>query len=329
MSRRRSVGGWFSGLLALGACVGALVLLFLGDEPSPSPDRTTRTSSTVATSANEGASRADAEGGAPDDVTPAPLRDGARAATTHPASTDAERTDADLTHADLRARLAAGEPGMEVLASRLPEAAQTVALAPRWQAGDEWLVETWYRQLQAPEVTWSGPALWRFRVEHEVSFRDEPCYELIVTRADEPQVAPVTLWITRSGGRLAGVETTVVQQGKASRSLYTPEPAVPGDPGGDAGVALRAPVTTAPVRLPSLGALATVAPPGLPFDRLPVDTPADAPPPAALVGAGGDYLDVEFADPVDGTTIRQRWSPGDLRWPVVSRTETTLSVRRS
>lgn len=56
--------------------------------------------------------------------------------------------------------------------------------------------------------------------------------------------------------------------------------------------------------------------------------PEGAPAPAELTGAGGAYLDIEFQDPHDGTTVRQRWSDSDLRWPVVSRTETTLSIRR-
>lgn len=318
MSRRRSVGGWFVGLLALAAFVAAIVLLLAGDESSPS---------------RKVAAPAPAPARSPADLVLAPTPiagddDHARDASTQPTPppppgrepAPAASLAPALTDADVRAGLASGEAGMEVLASRLPESSQEVALAPRWQPGDEWLVETWYRQVQAAEEGWSGPALWRFRVEREVSFRDEPCVELVITRADEPQVAPVTLWVSRAG-RLAGVETTTMQQGKATRSLYTPDAAEGG--------ALRAPVTSAPLRLPPPAALATVAPPGLPFDRLPADTPPDAPAPAALVGAGGDSLDIEFADPLDGTTIRQRWSPGDLRWPVVSRTETTFSVRRS
>lgn len=317
---RRSIGRWIAGL-AIAVCVAAVALLLVGDEGSPRSDA----SAPHAASADD---RAQTERGAPPIHAPS-------SAASDLASTDMDTTEratslpvdtaaapiTEVTDDDLRARLASGEAGMEVLASRLPETSQAVALAPRWQPGDEWLVETWYRQVQAHDECWSGPALWRFRVEREVSFRDEPCVEIVVTRADEPQVAPITMWVSRAG-HLAGVETTVVQQGKATRSLYTPEP-------GASGEALRAPVTAAPLRLPSMGALATVAPPGLPFDRLPVDTPPDAPAPAELVGAGGDYLDIEFADPLDGTTVRQRWSPRDLRWPVVTRSETTLSVRRS
>lgn len=316
MSRRRSIDGWLVGVLAVGAFGAAVALLLTGDESSTSSTVDGRPSARVARAGDPALEGPAAATGSDADPIAEQARDPSGAVESSASTAQA------LTDSDLRARLAEGEAGMEVLASRLPETSQAVALTPRWQPGDEWLVETWYRQMQAHEESWSGPALWRFRVEREVSFNDEPCLELVVTRADEPQVAPVTLWISRAAGRLAGVETTVVQQGKASRSLYTPAP-------GDDAAALRAPVTSAPLRLPPLGALATVAPRGQPFDRLPIDTPADAPAPAELVGAGGDYLDVEFADPLDGTTVRQRWSPGDLRWPVVSRTETTVSVRRS
>lgn len=232
---------------------------------------------------------------------------------------DATPLDAD----GLRAALARGEPGFDVLASRLE--APPVGITPRWTPGDEWLVETWYRQEQAPTRPWSGPALWRFRVEREVGFRDVPCLQLSVTRADDPTVEPLVLWIGRDSGRLVGSETTVVQQGKASRLLDAPDDGTSAAP-----AAVRAPLTTAPVRLPARGALAMAAPPGVPFDRLqePGDTPEGAPAPEELTGAGGAYLDIEFKDPHDGTTVRQRWSDSDLRWPVVSRTGTTLSLRR-
>ncbi|MCO5168236.1 MAG: hypothetical protein M9894_17990 [Planctomycetes bacterium] len=246
-----------------------------------------------------------------DPTTPAPAPAGGAA---H-ASVD-DGPGLDLGHDEIRARLAAGEPGMELLAARLPEHGQPAPLTPRWEVGDEWVVETWYRQVQAHADEWIGPAVWRFRVEREVGFRDEPCLELTVTRADEPQVPPVTLWIARAG-HLAGVETTVTQQGKAQRALHV-------IPRGDAPEALRAPLTSAPVRLPPPGALARLAPAGLPFDPL-----GAAPPDVAEHLRSGDpTLDIEFRDPLDGTTVRQRWAQGDLRWPVVSRTETTLSLRR-
>ena len=258
-------------------------------------------------------------------ATRAPTTD---APATTPASGEAEVAAAsELSPEALRAAIARGEPGFDVLASRLE--APPVGITPRWTPGDEWLVETWYRQEQAPTRPWSGPALWRFKVEREVGFRDVPCLQLSVTRADDPTVEPLILWIGRDSGRLVGSETTVVQQGKASRLLDTPDDGTAADP-----AAVRAPLTTAPVRLPARGALAMAAPPGAPFAHYrgllaaPGDTPEGAPAPGELTGAGGAHLDIEFKDPHDGTTVRQRWSDSDLRWPVVSRTETTLSIRR-
>lgn len=237
-----------------------------------------------------------------------------------PASTAA----APLTDADIRAAIERGEPGFEVFASRPSDAESALPIAPRWQAGDQWLVETWYRQAQAPEAPWSGPAMWRFEVAREVSFQDVACHELVVTRVDETGVAPMTLWVSRAG-RLVGAETTITQQGKEQRSLYVADDGASTTP-----APLRAPPGSAPVRLPPQGALARSAPAGLPFDRTTSKRhlPADLPASSELVGAGRPSFDLEFTDPLDGTTVKQRWSPDDLRWPVVSRTETTLSIRR-
>lgn len=309
---RNTVGGWLVVTLALVVGVAGLGLL-LGDGDGKADPRQ------------------DGRGGAAPEAPRVPLdppsaqprgQDGAApsadrqpAGAVDPAAAD-DGVGLDLSHDEIRARLAAGEPGMELLAARLPEHGQPAPLTPRWDVGDEWVVETWYLQAQAHGDEWIGPAVWRFRVEREVGFRDEPCLEVTVTRADEPQVPPVTLWIAR-GGHLAGVETTVTQQGKSQRALHV-------IPRGETPEAIRAPLTSAPVRLPPPGAAARHAPAGLPFDLL-----GAAPPEAAAhLRADGPTLDIEFRDPLDGTTVRQRWAPGDLRWPVVSRTETTLSLRR-
>src|SRR5438105_9242493 len=69
----------------------------------------------------------------------------------------------DLTNEEILAHLQAGDRGFEVLAARLPVAREVVK--PAWQAGDEWIVDTFYRQMQAPGEPWSGPARWRFRIE--------------------------------------------------------------------------------------------------------------------------------------------------------------------
>lgn len=308
-------------LLAVALLVAALAgVALLARQEEAGPDRVHGQRADDAAPSPEQAGSAPAEAPTAPVATDAP-RAAPTPATSPPAST--RPVGSELSTDEVRAALARGEPGFDVLASRLE--APPVGITPRWTPGDEWLVETWYRQEQAPSRPWSGPALWRFRVEREVGFRDVPCVQLSVTRADDPTVEPLVLWIGRDSGRLVGSETTVVQQGKAARLLDTPDDGTAAEP-----AAVRAPLTTAPVRLPARGALATAAAPGVPFDRLaePGDTPEGAPAPAALTGAGGAYLDIEFRDPHDGTTVRQRWSDSDLRWPVVSRTETTLSIRR-
>lgn len=316
LSRSIRVRRLLAAVLLLAACAGLVLLVQQEADPARAPD-----ASPTAPDRERGPSRP-AAATASDDAASSPVApvtsadgDGSGGAPVAPEALDPDA---------LRAAIARGEPGFDVLASRL-EAPPPVGITPRWAPGDEWLVETWYRQEQAPTRPWSGPALWRFRVEREVGFRDVPCFELSVTRADDPAVEPLVLWIGRDSGRLVGSETTVVQQGKASRLLDTPDDGAAAQP-----AAVRPPLTTAPVRLPPRGALAAAAPPGLRFDRLaePGDTPADAPADDQLTGAGGAYLDIEFTDPHDGTTVRQRWSDSDLRWPVVSRTETTLSLRR-
>jgi hypothetical protein len=198
-----------------------------------------------------------------------------------------------------------------------------VAISARWQAGDEWVVETWYQQVQAHDQPWSGPALWRFRVEREVGFRDVPCFELVVTRSDG-SAPPVIVYVSRDAQRLVGLETTVTQQGKTQRIVDAPDDGARPEP-----AAVRAEFTAAPVFLPPLGAIATTSPPGLPFERGPMRTHLTGMPgPDDLVGRGGPYLDLEYPDPRDGTTVRQRWTKDDMRWPVVTRTETTFSFRR-
>lgn len=230
---------------------------------------------------------------------------------------------APMTDADVRAALARGEPGMEVLASRLPQ--EQAAVAARWSVGDEWTVETWYRQMQAPTEPWTGPALWRFKVERETAIDGAAVLEVVVTRGDEPAWPATIVHVSADLRRVVSTESTVVSQGKERRVVTRPD-----DRG--AGAALEAELVLAPFTLPPPGAAARVAPAGLPFDRRPFSRvkPAGEPLPAAdeLVGAGASYLDLEFPSPKDGTPVLQRWSPDDPRWPVVSRTETTLSFRR-
>lgn len=225
----------------------------------------------------------------------------------------------DLTEGEILAQIRAGTPGFEVLASRLP--LERARVEPRLQAGDEWVVETFYRQMQAPREVWSNPAPWRFRVEGEVEFRGEACWQIVVTRADDPGVEPAVFYVTRATYRLAGAHATVVQQGKKVSVTY-----IPGEMALDQGVKVA--FSAIPLDLPPLGAEAHVLPaglrpeaPGEGRDRARMPAPED------LVGAGGAYLEVTYAHPVDGTPIRQRWSRDDMRWPVESRTNTTWSFR--
>ncbi|MEZ0230727.1 MAG: hypothetical protein ACAI25_19050 [Planctomycetota bacterium] len=223
------------------------------------------------------------------------------------------------TRDEILAGLARGEPGYELLASRLP--VEKTKVTPVWREGDEWLVDTWYRQMQAPNEPWTGPTTWRFRVAGETSYRDQPCLEITVTRTDDPAFPPSVFYVTRDH-RLAGVHTTVVQQGKQNRVEWAPEA------GG--AKALKAPFTVVPFDLPAVGAEARILPPGLSHEPpLAGDTTgANLPAADTLVGHGGASLELEFESPTDGSTIHQRWSSSDMRWPVYSRTQTTLSYRR-
>lgn len=224
------------------------------------------------------------------------------------------------TRDEILAGLARGEPGYELLASRLPS--ERTNVTPVWREGDEWLVDTWYRQMQAPNEPWVGPTTWRFRVASETSFRDRPCLELSVTRTDDPAFPPTTFYVTRDH-KLAGMHTTVVQQGKQNRITWSPED--------DAKRPLDAPFTVVPFDLPPLGADARVLPPGLSHEPpgLPGDvTGAGLPAADAILGHGAAQYELEFEKPTDGSKVYQRWSSTDSRWPVYSRTHTTLSFRR-
>lgn len=319
MTKRRA-------LALTGIFTALVVALLLGTENpllgrrAGSPDAAARRTSSIAPADRGPASTSSR-------TTPTTPSTGAAPVT--PANLPAPTTSATpaavaLSEAELRAKIRAGEPGFEVLASRL--APETGRIEPRWREGDEWLVETYYRQMQAPEQTWTGPAVFRFRVEREVSFRDRPCYEIVVSSTDDAAMDPAVFYVTRDG-RLAGQSTTVVQQGKKRTVVTLPEDETSREP-----AVIRASLSLTPFTLPPLGAEARVAPAGLAKEP-PArgrDRAARAHMPKAdeLVGAGGDYLDLEFEDPNDKTTVTQRWCRDDMRWPVVSRTPTTVSFRR-
>jgi hypothetical protein len=262
-----------------------------------------------------------AERGASADPTIAP------AAPPGPAAAAAGAADAQapISEGEVLAKIAAGEPGFEVLASRIDLG--TAQVAPRWEEGDAWIVETYDRRMQAAREVWSGPALWRFHVTRETGFRDRPCFEIVITRADGEEYPPTTLYVTRAGHRLAGMRGTVTQAGKTREVTWAPED---GALESAAGEGVKARFTIVPFDLPPVGAEARVLPPGL-APAPPVIEGAGRhrmPRPEDLVGAGGPLLDVAYESPVDGTTVHQRWARADMRWPVESRTETTWSFRR-
>jgi len=232
---------------------------------------------------------------------------------------------APLAEGEILARIAAGEPGMEVLASRLDLG--TARVSPQWQADESWDVETYYRQMQAGNEVWSGPARWRFHVARETGFLDRPCFEVVITRVDGEEYPPSTAYVTRDGYRLAGLRTTLTQSGKSREVTWAAD-----DLGvlGDAKTGTKAPLTIVPFDLPPIDAEARISPDGLSGAPPVVEGAGQARMPRAadLVGAGLPHLALSYESPVDGTLVHQKWSRADMRWPVESRTETTWSFRR-
>lgn len=231
-------------------------------------------------------------------------------------SADPKKT---LTDEEIKAKIRAGEPGYEVFASRL--AKKTVPLKPTWSKGDDWIVETYYRQMQAPGDVWTGPAKWRFRVANEVSYKGEPCWQFVVTRLDDSKFPPSTIYITRDNHQLAGLESTVMQKGERRKISYSPS-------ADDRSKVVEARMSIIPFDLPGFGATATVVPAGLnttpAFLRRKDKMPKDS----ELLGHGDETYKIRFSQPSDKTRVRQRWASTDLRWPVESRTESTWSFRR-
>lgn len=224
-----------------------------------------------------------------------------------------------LSEEEIKAKIRAGEPGYEVFASRLSQ--RSIELKPTWSKGDDWIVETYYRQMQASGDVWTGPAKWRFRVANEVTYRGEECWQFVINRLDDPQLPPSTIYITKDQHQLAGLETTVLQKGERRKLSYTPST-------DQRSKVVEARLSIIPFDLPSFGAKAKVVPAGLDStpaflrrkDKMPKDS--------ELLGHGDEIYKVRFSQPSDKTRVRQRWASTDLRWPVESRTETTWSFRR-
>ncbi|MDF1666361.1 MAG: hypothetical protein P1V97_31725 [Planctomycetota bacterium] len=224
-----------------------------------------------------------------------------------------------LTDEEIKAKIRAGEPGYEVFASRLTK--KTLPLKPTWSKGDDWIVETYYRQMQAPGDVWTGPAKWRFRVANEVSYKGEQCWQFVVSRVDDPKFPPSTVYITRDSHQLAGLESSMMQKGERRKISYSPGK-------DERSKVVEARMSIIPFDLPGFGATATVVPAGLnttpAFLRRKDKMPKDS----EILGHGDESFKIRFSQPSDKTRVRQRWASTDLRWPVESRTETTWSFRR-
>lgn len=224
-----------------------------------------------------------------------------------------------LSEEEIKAKIRAGEPGYEVFASRLSQ--RSVALKPTWSKGDDWIVETYYRQMQASGDVWTGPAKWRFRVANEVTYRGEECWQFVINRLDDPQLPPSTIYITKDQHQLAGLETTVLQKGERRKLSYTPS-------ADQRSKVVEARLSIIPFDLPSFGAKAKVVPAGLDSTPAFLKRKDKMPKDSELLGHGDEIYKVRFSQPSDKTRVRQRWASTDLRWPVESRTETTWSFRR-
>lgn len=224
-----------------------------------------------------------------------------------------------LTDEEIKAKIRAGEPGYEVFASRLNK--RTLPLKPTWSKGDDWLVETYYRQMQAPGDIWTGPAKWRFRIANEVSYKGEECWQFVVSRVDDPKFPPSTIYITRDNHQLAGLETTVMQKGVRRKISYSPS-------ANERSKVVEARMSIIPFDLPGFGATATVVPAGLNTTPVFLRRKDKMPKDAEILGHGDESYKIRFSQPSDKTRVRQRWASTDLRWPVESRTESTWSFRR-
>ncbi|MFC1705372.1 hypothetical protein ACFL59_00945, partial [Planctomycetota bacterium] len=219
------------------------------------------------------------------------------------------------------------EAGAELLRTEEPEQKAPVEFDLR--TGESWIVETYYRQTQAAAGTlWSNPVYWQFRIDREDAFQRIPCLVFVVTMvngahhpvADHP---PQTFYVSKAGYRLVGADLSFKQAGKNKLSTVAYD-------AGKADGANAAQGSIVPFDLPRYGAEGVVRR-GATLPRLePVDPSAKArlPQPGQLLGAGGEYLEVEFESPADGTTVRQRWARSDMRWPAESVTEHRRSYRR-
>jgi hypothetical protein len=204
------------------------------------------------------------------------------------------------------------ESGAELL--KTEEAVRTAPARYAFETGESWEVVSFYRQTQAGDgQVWSDPIRWRYEVEREASFDGRPCRVVIVRKLDaqgqvDSRFPASTFYLGKDDHRLLGADLYEVRGGKGK---YT-KVAYSGKKG-----PIRAKGSIVPFDLPENGAEGRVTSgrelphlePGLPKERFPQ--------PGELVGAGEEALSLDYTLPTGGK-IRQRWSLGDMRWPVES-----------
>ncbi len=230
---------------------------------------------------------------------------------------------------------APGATGVALLMNRERPSWRREAILPRWQTGDSWVVETYYRNMASPQDRLSQKLRWRFTVERETSYHDRPCHVLRIALLDGESMShenrdfpASTLYITVDNYRLLGAVVPIRQQGKTAMMTLSFA-----DAAGSEGYAAKAAGSIVPFDLPPVGVEATAVPHGASLPRLEdlkelsASDRARLPSPERIFGFGGEYLEIEYDSPIDGTRIHQKWSPEDMRWPAVSLTNTTRSYR--
>lgn len=204
------------------------------------------------------------------------------------------------------------EGGAELL--KTEEAPVTAPARYAFRTGESWEVVSYYRQTQAGDgQVWSDPVRWRYEVEREASFEGRACRVVIVRKLDaqgrvDGRFPASTFYLGKDDHRLLGADLYEVRGGKGK---YTKVAYSAGEG------PIRATGSIVPFDLPENGAEGRVTSgrelphlePGLPQERFPQ--------PGELVGAGEDALSLSYTLPTGGK-IRQRWSLGDMRWPVES-----------
>jgi len=204
------------------------------------------------------------------------------------------------------------ESGAELL--KTEESVQTAPARYAFETGESWEVVSFYRQTQAGDgQVWSDPIRWRYVVEREASFEGRPARVVIVRKLDaqgqvDSRFPASTFYLGKDDHRLLGADLYEVRggKGKYTKVAY----------GGSKGP-IRAKGSIVPFDLPENGAQGRVTS-GRELPHLEPGTPTERfPQPGELVGAGQDALSLSYTLSTGGT-IRQRWSLGDMRWPVES-----------